>query len=293
MKRIGFVGLGKMGGGMAGNLIDRQYDLMVYDVSEAARASFAGRCPAADAPEALIKWADVVFLSLPGSPEVDATIDAFLRAGVKGKYIVDCSTSYPLASIRNSGRIRAQNGYFLEAPLMGTPATARSGQLRMLAAGEKEAFEALKPILEQMSAKLYYAGGSGCGNLVKLSANYLTMSYTALYAEILPILEDMGVDYDAFFQVMSGGAADCGMLQSVVPKMHARNHSITFLTRHAMKDISYTKRLYADKGYPSPMLDACLSVFSMAKCMGYEEEDYTRIAEVMRFFVHTDERNNG
>ncbi len=285
-QKIAFAGLGKMGGGIAERLASEGFDLMVYDVYAPAMERFQKNCRLAGSLEELAAYGEILCVSLPSSKEVDAAVDAFLAAGAAGRYFLDLSTSYPMATIRNAKRVKEAGGSFFEGPLTGVPAQAPEGKLGLIAAGDGDVYERLLPVLSAVASKISYAGKSGCGHLIKLSLNYLTISYIALYAEIMPLLEQMGVDYEAFYQSVTGGAADCGMFQRIAPKIHEDDYAVTFLMRHAIKDIGYVKQLYTEKGYPSPMLDSCVSLFHMAKCMGLEGKDVSEVARTLKFFMN-------
>lgn len=289
--RIGFAGLGKMGGGIARRLADCGHDVTVFDQNPAAMEPFGGTCRLAASMEELAAGGEILCVSLPGTPEVDSAVDAFLRAGAAGRIFIDMSTSFPTATIRNSQRVAEAGGQFLEAPLTGGPAQAPTGDLGMLAAGDQETYRLLQPLLEQVASRLTYAGGVGCGHTLKLALNYLTISYIALYAEIMPMLSSMGVPYEVFYGAVTGGAADCGMFQRIAPKIGFDDYTVTFLMRHAQKDLRYAKHLYEEKGYPSLMLDACVNLFSMAGRMGLENKDVAEVAQVTKFFM--DHKNPG
>ena len=125
--KAGFIGLGKMGNGCCGNLISKGHEVAVYDLSPKAMSAFEGRAVLASGPETLFDRSEVVFLSLPGSADVEAMTDRFLALGVKGKAVIDLSTSYPSSSKIIQAKFKEAGGVFLDAPLTGTPTGAAEG----------------------------------------------------------------------------------------------------------------------------------------------------------------------
>lgn len=283
--KIGFIGLGKMGGSIARRIIEKNFQLMVYDCIKETRDSFAPAAKVAETPEEILMFADVILLSLPGSPEVNELLEKFIKQGVKEKYIVDLSTSYPGSSADIYSRIKEAGGYFVDAPLTGNPKGALKGELNTIVGGDIEVYEALSPIFDAFTSKTFYAGKAGTGDLIKLATNYLACMYIPLYAEIIPLVEKMGGDYQVMYEVISNSVANCGMFQRIAPKIHEDNYEVSFLLKHGIKDLSYIRKIFDDNGFPSIVLDSGLSLFKMAKCQGLEDKDISEVARVTKRFL--------
>ncbi len=284
---IGFIGLGLMGGSIVSHLAKKVSDLLVYDIMSETRNRFLETTRVAQEITGVIDFADVLILSLPGSPEVEATVDEILDRAVEGKTVIDLSTSYPSSSKRIAEALEERGAQFLDASLTGSPATAKEGRLQAIVGGRKDVYENLQPVFSLFTERTFYAGGSGTGNLLKLATNYLAILYINLYSEIFSIVEKNGGDLEVLFEVVSKGAAGCGMFERIAPKIMSDEYEISFLLKHAIKDLTYTKRLAIEGGIPSLMLDAGLSQFLVAKSEGLENRDVSEVARVLKNWILT------
>ncbi len=281
-QRIGFVGLGRMGGGMATNLSKSATNLTLYDLSPEKRSEFSGSYRVVDDVEALLGKVDILCLSMPGSPEVEEVVGCFLKTGVAGKTVIDLSTSLPFSTKALHDRMREAGGHFLDAPLSGSPQNATEGTLNVMVGGEEDVLERHRPLLETFAANIFYIGESGSGNIIKLATNFLAINYNVLYAEILPLVEKLGVDPQILFDIVSVSGANSKMFQLFAPKMIERKFPISFQLNLAAKDLGYLKQLYEKNELPSTMLDASLELFEEANSMGIMEGDTAELVRVVR-----------
>lgn len=280
--RIGFAGLGRMGGGMATNLSRSAANLTLYDLSPEKRNEFSGSHRVVDDVDTLFSEVDILCLSMPGSPEVEDVVGRFLKTEVAGKTVIDLSTSLPFSTKGLHDRMREVGGYFLDAPLSGGPQNATEGTLNVMVGGEKDVFERHRPILETFAANIFYIGESGSGNVIKLASNFLAIVYNALYAEILPLVEKLGVDPQILFDIVSVSGSNSKMFQLFAPKMIDMEFPISFQMNLAAKDLGYLKKIYEKEGLPSTMLDASLELFEEASSMGIMEGDTAELVRVVR-----------
>lgn len=207
--KVGFIGLGDMGGPMARHLLEAGEDVTGYDlVAERVRAVARAGATPADGPGDAVRNAAVVFLSLPGPDAVEAVVDEIEDALEPGTVLVDTTTSTPLRTERLAGRLEAAGVDVLGAPVSGGKAGARAGTLSVMVGGDAALFEACRPLFEAFGDDLFYVGSDpGDGHAVKLLNNYL--SYTALLAtsEAVVLGEVAGLDRDrlvAVFDASSG-----------------------------------------------------------------------------------------
>lgn len=280
--RIGFIGLGLMGSGIARRLAAVGYPTVVYDVADDARQALAGVARVAESVTDLARRSDIVMLSLPGSPEVEGVVADLLEHGVRGLTVIDLSTSYPASSIKLHGQVASAGGDFLDASLSGGPRNAVEGTLNVMAGGDKDVFDRALPILRSFAKNAFYCGGPGSGNTVKLAGNYLSILYVALYAEILPLVEKTGVDPQVVLDVVGVSGANCPIFQLFAPKIARRAYDPSFRTNLAVKDLSYAQRLFEDADMTSRMLEAGLSLYQAAADAGLGDRDASEIAEVVR-----------
>jgi 3-hydroxyisobutyrate dehydrogenase-like beta-hydroxyacid dehydrogenase len=284
-KKIGFIGLGRMGSGVCGSLIKKGFDVTVYDVSSEAMKAFSGTAELAANPEALFRRSEAVLLSLPSSVEVEGVCEIFLNAGVKDKAVIDLSTSYPLSTKKLHQSFAEGGGVFLDAPLMGNPKMAAEGALTVSVGGKEEDFLKLKPIFEAFTVKADYVGASGNGHLLKLALNFTGLMYAVVYAQIFPLMEKLGIVPDLLFEAISGQKSNCGVFQFYGQKIRDKDYHLDFALQFGLKDLTYIKRLYEDLGCPAFVLDGALDLLRTGVRDGRAAHDFSEIAAVMRDYL--------
>ncbi len=210
MTRIGFIGLGNMGGHMARNLATDGYSLTVFDVAEALLSSVPGARPAAALAE-VARDQDVVISMLPAGKhvrEVYLGTDGVLANVSEGTLLIDCSTIDP-DSARAVAEAAATEGFeMLDAPVSGGTAGAESGNLTFIVGGSEGALKRARPMLEVMGANIFHAGASGAGQIAKICNNMLLAIHMAGTAEALALGVENGLDPAVLSEVMkqsSGG----------------------------------------------------------------------------------------
>jgi 2-hydroxy-3-oxopropionate reductase len=218
MQRIGFIGLGAMGGPMATNLIKKNFDLTVFDVIpgkieplEAIGAERAGSC------REVSEKCSVIITMLPSSPHVREAIlgsDGVIEGVTKGSVVIDMSTIDPITT-REIAQILAGKGIdMLDAPVArGVPA-ATAGTLVIYVGGKKEVFEKCKGILAVMGKDIQYVGSVGSGEVCKIINNIIVATTTCSLAEAMVLGVKAGVNPDILFDALSEGSANSFVLQN-------------------------------------------------------------------------------
>jgi len=286
MQKIGFIGLGRMGSGISRNMIKAGYPVAVFDIDAGNLKAFADEGFAAPSKRQLMEESDVIFLSLPGSPQVEETVVECIRYGASGKTIVDLSTSYPLSSQKLYEQVGNAGGRFADASLTGTPVHAQEGSLIITFGGDRETFDACSPILACFASRgVHYMGGAGAGNIAKLANNYLAIMYVALYAEIFPLAEKMGFDTRQLFEVIGLSGVACPMYQRNASKIVDRTYDLSFSLDLALKDLGYTKKLFEELHVPSYVLDGGLALLRFGQLKGYGGNDLSEMSRIVREFA--------
>ena len=173
--KIGFIGLGNMGGHMAYNILQGGHDLLVHDLRrESASRHLEAGARWADTPQQMAQQSEVVFTSLPGPTEVEAVAlgeDGILSGMETSKVLFDLSTNSPTA-VRRIHQTFAEKGvHMLDAPVSGGPRGAQTGRLAIWVGGDKDVFDQYKHLLDVFSDAPYYVGPIGCGSVAKLVHN--------------------------------------------------------------------------------------------------------------------------
>lgn len=273
-ERIGFIGVGLMGHGMAKNLAEKGHPLTVLGHRNRAPVEDLVRRGATEATNAaqIARDSDIVFLCVTGSREVEALVCApdGLKAGAhEGLIVVDCSTSDPNSTLALAAELNALGVAFCDAPLGGTPAQAEEGKLSAMVGCEADVWPRIEPVIACWAAKATRVGPAGDGHKLKLLMNFLSMGYGALYAELLVVAHKNGITPQAVDAVMRGSRFDCGMYQTFFAWVldGAEQHKFTIANSH--KDMKYLASMAESAGIANPMGSAVKNYYALADAAGH------------------------
>lgn len=217
--RIGFIGLGNMGGGMAANLAKAGHEVHAFDLSgEAlAKAGEAGCHPVSDAAEAVLGMEAVVTM-LPAGKHVRSVYanDVVMNAG-PGMLVLDCST-IDVDSARDVAEMAKAKGIVpVDAPVSGGIAAANGGTLTFMVGGSEEAFQRAEPILSDMGKAVIHAGDSGAGQAAKICNNMLLGASMIATCETFKMAEKLGLDLQNFYDISSKASGQNWAMTSYCP----------------------------------------------------------------------------
>lgn len=240
-QRIGFVGLGAMGKGMAANLIRAGFEVTVHNRTREKEEPFAemGAARAATPAEAAAD-ADVVITIVSDVPDVKEVIcgpEGVLGGVRSGKIVIDMSTIGPKAAGEIAESCRGAGVRFLDAPVSGGPSGAADGTMAIMVGGDEAALAEAMPVLQAMGRTIVRFGGCGAGQAAKLVNQVFCAANFAGAAEGLLLAERLGLDRQALIPALSGGAAGSWMLANLGPKMVARDFEGGFRVRLQAKDL--------------------------------------------------------
>ena len=277
--KIGFIGLGNMGGPMALNVARAGYSMTVHDLrQEAADPLLEMGASWADSPEAVARASDVVFTSLPGPPEVEAVAlgDAGIIQGMTpGAVYIDLSTNSPSLVRRMAPLFEARGCHMLDAPVSGGVPGARAGKLAVMASGDESIYQKCKPVLDAIGDKVQYCGGIGNGTICKLMHNSIAYSYCRAIAECFTTAVKAGVDAEVVWRAVRDGAVGRGVLldASLPRKWFSGNFEPDFALRLARKDVTLATDLGREYGVPMPFSNLVLEEMDEAMARGWGEKD--------------------
>ena len=208
--KVGFIGLGTMGGSMAYNALDGGNELVVHDINPAsATRHLEAGATWVDTPREVAEQTEIVFTSLPGPTQVEAVAlgESGIMEGMSaGKVYFDLSTSTP-GMIRKIHEEAASRGiHVLDAPVSGGPRGAASRNLAIWVGGDKDVFDRCKPVLDSIGNAAYYVGPIGCGAIAKLVHNCTGYVVQAALAEVFTMGVKAGVEPLALWQAVRKGA---------------------------------------------------------------------------------------
>ena len=177
-ERIGFVGVGLMGHGMAKNIVEKGYALTVLGHRNRAPVEdlLARGAKEAKSARELAEASDIVFICVTGSPEVEGIVRGGLKEGLKaGSIVVDCSTADPVSTMALAAELASVGATLVDAPLSRTPKEAWEGTLDTMVGASDEVFARLKPVLDTWAGRVVHIGRTGDGHRMKLLNNFLAM----------------------------------------------------------------------------------------------------------------------
>ena len=293
MKRIGFVGVGVMGHGMASRLLDAGYEVVVIAhrnrgpvddlVAKGAREAASYDALAADC--------GIVILCVSDSRAVEAVIDR-LRTGLRaGMMVIDMGTSSP-ESTRSIHRELAGLGVaFVESPVTGGVKQAASGELGALVGAGREAFHDARPVLKCMCKTVHHFGPPGAGNTAKLLNNYMVFGIAALVTEAFGRAREAGIDWQKLYDVVICGSADSGVLRRIIGSaVRGDYRGYVFSVNGSLKDMKYFEALSESMGGVSELGRAVTQVYEQAVAEGHGDR---LLSELLRPRPGGDEQEPG
>jgi 3-hydroxyisobutyrate dehydrogenase len=239
--RCAFIGLGIMGGPMAGHLLDAGVTLSVHTRTRSkAEPLLARGARWADSPREAAGQADVVFLCLPDTPDVEAVVigpGGLAEAARPGLIVVDHSTISPAATRRMAEALGGHGVAFLDAPVSGGDVGARNATLSIMVGGDGQAFATVMPLLTRVGKTITHCGPSGTGQLTKLVNQILVTVTNLAVCESLVFAKRNGLDLAKTIAAVGGGAAGSWQLANLGPRMVKGDFAPGFTIDLQQKDL--------------------------------------------------------
>jgi len=281
--RIGFIGLGIMGGRMAANLARAGHAPVVWNRTPAKARPLKelGATVAASAPEAA-RGADVVItvLSEPGAVRDVAVGEAgFLPAMRAGSLWIDCSTVDPAFVRRMQARADARGVRYLDAPVAGSKGPAEKGELLFLVGGAVDDLVEAAPLFEVMGKRTLHAGPVGAGASLKLCNNLMLGAAMLAFAEAVAAGRAFGLDLDVLLEALTTSPVAAPFLKLKTDKLRESDWSPEFPLKHQHKDLHLLLETAYAEGLPLPLAAAVKERYGDAKARGLGEMDFSAVAE--------------
>lgn len=278
--RIGFIGLGNMGGPMASHIIAAGHTVTVHDIrKEAASPQLDKGAAWADSPRAVAAASELVFTSLPGPKQVEEVAlgeGGILQGAEPDSVYIDLSTSSPTLIRDICATFQDKKVQVLDAPVSGGPVGAQAATLAVMVGGDKAVYERVKPVLDVIGDKVSYVGGCGCGEIAKIVHNMIGICSLSLLAEGLTLGVKAGVEPQALLQAIQDGAVGQGlMLNYMVPEVVFKGDFDTarFALRWARKDVGLATALGREFEVPLKLANVVEQEFVEAMARGWGERD--------------------
>jgi 3-hydroxyisobutyrate dehydrogenase-like beta-hydroxyacid dehydrogenase len=282
--RIGFLGMGAMGGPMARRLVQAGFGVTGYDVSEPrAREAARDGVTVARSPAAAVEAADVVLSSLPNPPAVRAAYlgpDGAVSALRAGAILVDMSTIDPDTWREVADAARARSAESLGAPVSGGPAEAGSGRLVFLVGGDAAVIDRCRPVLEALGTEIHHLGPLGAGHIVKLVNNVMSMCNVAVAAEAMVLGVRAGMEPQRLFEVLSTSGGRSHHFLKRFPNVLAGDFTPYFSIALSRKDLSLALRMAEGLGVPMLATAAVRQIYEAAAAQGLDTVDMAGVTKL-------------
>ncbi len=283
MTRIGFIGLGNMGGRMTRRLVGHGYEVLGFDPVP-GRAAAAGAVPAGSVAD-VTKGSDWILLSLPDSAVIETVIrgdGGVLQSGRAGQVVVDLSTAAPSSTIALHGELAARGIEYLDAGISGGAAAAEHGTLTVMVGGSATALEAVAPVLQPIASKVVHMGGSGAGHLTKVLNNFLNAVSLAATAEVMLAAKQAGLDLARVLEVINAGSGVNFATLNRFPHIIDGDYLEGGLTSALMtKDITLYVACLRELGVPSLQAAGPLAAFGLADSLGYRDQISNKVVDAL------------
>jgi 3-hydroxyisobutyrate dehydrogenase len=286
--RVAFIGLGRMGLGMAGRLLDAGHEVAVYNrtAGKAAPLTARGAC-LAESPGAAADGADAVFSMVADDAASRAMWlgDEGALAGLAAKaLVIECSTlSYDWVG-ELAGEAAKRGLRYIDCPVTGLPEVAARGALTLLVGAETSDLASAEPYLAPLAERIIHFGGVGCGTAYKLMINLMGAVQIAAAAEGMAIAERAGLDLGTVADALALGQAASPQVVRNTRRMAENDHhnQISFTPALRLKDAEYGVRLARKLGLSVPFGDAACDAFRALYGLGHRDADESIVIEVAR-----------
>lgn len=269
--KIGMVGIGLMGHGIATNLAKHGHELLLLEHPgnqplDALKAAGAQTSPSA---RDLASRVDLVVLVVTGSPQVEAVLagaGGVLEGLRPGSTVIDCSTAIPSSTLRMAQAVRQAGSRFLDAPMTRTPKEAAEGRLNLLVGGDAALLEECRPVLKCFAENITHVGPVGAGHGMKLLHNYVSLGMVTLLAEAAACAAKSGVTPEAFVDVLAKGGGGGIALERIKPFLLAGDTGgLRFSVANACKDLGYYATMATDAQARRDIAGAVLATLESAR----------------------------
>lgn len=287
MKKIGMVGIGMMGHGIASNLLKHGHSLLLLEHpgNQDLRGLVAAGATTTPRAAALAGAVDIIILCVTGTPEVEDVLyrPGGLLEGIQaGTIVIDCSTAIPSSTVRIAAAVEQAGGRFLDAPMTRTPKEAAQGRLNLIVGGDPELFETCRPVLECFAENIVFAGPVGSGHRLKLLHNFVSLGFSAVLAEAAACAERSHVDPRVFVEILAKGGGEGVILDRLRPYIESRdNTGFRFSIANARKDMAYYTTMAQEAGAMHATAESIRQTYEQACKQGTAQSTVPELIDML------------
>ncbi len=292
--RVGFIGLGIMGGPMAMNVLRAGYPLTVWNrTASKAQPLLAEGARWADSPAEVARASDVVITIVSDTPDVEEVIlgpQGVIHGARAGMVVIDMSTISPHATIRIAQQLAERGVEMLDAPVSGGDIGAREGTLSIMVGGKKDVFDRCLPLLQTMGKRITHVGPNGAGQFTKLVNQIIVVGNTLAMAEGLVFAAKAGLDLEKVLEAVTAGAAGSWMLSHRGPQIIQGDFRPGFTVRLQQKDVRLVLEAAREMSLPLPGTSLIHQLYHAVESRGLGEEGNHALVKALEWLAGVEAR---
>lgn len=271
-EKIGFIGLGIMGQGMARNLLKAGFSVTVWNRTAGKMKSLLdGGAQAGQHPADIAAKSDIIVICVSDTPDVEEVIlgkQGVINGASAGSLVIDCSTISPIATRNMAAALAEKNVAMLDAPISGGSEGAANGTLSIMVGGQAKDFERALPVFKAMGKTITHVGQSGAGQTVKLVNQILVVGHALAMSEALLFAQAGGVDLQKALSAVEAGAAGSWMLSNRGPQIIRRDWRPGFTIDLQQKDVRLVLDAADKLGVPLPGTGLIFQLYRTLQAQG-------------------------
>lgn len=278
-RKIGFLGLGVMGRGMARNLIRKGHSLKIYNRTKGKASELAQEgAEAVPTPADAARGAEFLVTMLSDPPALLEVVEGpqgILNTVGPGTTLIDSSTVSPATSLRVAEKLKAKGAHMLDAPVFGSKNEAEKGELGFMVGGDPKVFEGAQELFSAMGKSARRVGPGGMGAYAKLVFNLIVAVSLEAFYEGMALATKAGIDPGLMYDILTSGRARSGIMEMKGPPVLKRDFTPFFHLRLMDKDLELALETAHALKVPMPALSATKQVFAACMSSGQSEEDFS------------------
>lgn len=289
MKKVGFVGLGVMGVGMATNLLRKGYTVVVYNRTPGKAGDLITLgATELDSPSAVANASDIVITMISNDAAIRDVywgVNGVFAGARSGITLIDSSTISPALAKELAAQAESIGASFLDAPVTGSKPAAEGGTLVFMVGGPSDTLDSVQDVLLAMGRKVIPMGANGSGSIAKLAHNTIVGINVVALAEGMAIAASGGIDGSKFVELVQSGGAASKAAELKGAKLLEGNYDVQFSLELMLKDLRLSSVLSDSLNVPTPLLEASKSLFQVGDSMGLGALDMCSVGQAYEQWI--------
>ena len=285
MAKLGYIGLGAMGGRMAARLLDKGHSVTGFNRTRSKAQWLVDRGMIwGESPRAVARAADTIFVMVTDSAALEAVAlgpDGFVAGMAPGRTVIDMSTVSPAVSRSIAAQVKAAGGDMVDAPVSGSIATLEQGKLSMMVGADAATFSRVKPLLEDIGPKVTHVGGNGQAVSMKIAVNLSLAVQMLAFSEGVLLAEKSGIPRETAVEVLTHSVVASPMVQYRGPFVLGLPDEVWFSTSMMQKDVSLALEMGRDLSVPLPTTSVTNEWLTAARAAGLSDRDFAALFHLL------------